>query len=100
MKLNAKALALAGAMLCAAPAMANQGEFGVRVRALYMNADSDTSPNLNLDVEDRWIPEVDLSYWFTDNIAAELVLTYPQKHDVPTSTLAASRRPRSRSIPG
>lgn len=27
-------------------------------------------------------PEVDFSYFFTRNIAAELVLTYPQQHDV------------------
>ena len=31
---------------------------------------------------DKWIPEVDISYFFTKNIAAELVLTVPQKHDV------------------
>jgi len=75
-------MVIACALLCAAPAMAEKGEFGVRLRALYMSVDSDTSPNLNVDVEDRWIPEVDISYWFTDNFAAELVLTYPQKHDV------------------
>jgi outer membrane protein len=33
-------------------------------------------------VSDKTIPEVDISYFFTKNIAAELVLTYPQKHDV------------------
>ncbi len=82
MKTSTKALALTCAMLCAAPVMADRGEFGVRLRALYMSVDSGTSPNLNVDVEDRWIPEIDFSYWFTDNIAAELVLTYPQKHDV------------------
>jgi outer membrane protein len=27
-------------------------------------------------------PEVDISYFFTKNIAAELILTYPQQHDV------------------
>jgi len=77
-----KVLAVACAMACALPALADKGEFGVRVRALYMSVDSDTSPNLNVDVEDRWIPEVDFSYWMTDNLALELVLTYPQKHDV------------------
>lgn len=82
MKAHIKQLALACAMACALPAAADKGEFGVRVRALYMNVDSATSPSLPLDVEDRWIPELDLAYWFTDHLAAELVLTYPQKHDV------------------
>jgi len=75
-------LALACAMAMAAPVAADKGEFGVRLRGLYMAVDSETSPNINVDVEDRWIPEVDLSYWLTDNFALELVLTYPQKHDV------------------
>lgn len=33
-------------------------------------------------VTHKTIPEVDLTYFFTKNIAAELVLTYPQKHNV------------------
>jgi len=82
MKYYKKLLALACAMAVCAPVMADRGEFGVRARALYMNPDSNTSPNMNIDVEDRWIPEVDLSYWLTDNFAVELVVTYPQKHDV------------------
>lgn len=69
-------------MACTLPAHAEKGEFGVRLRAIYMEVDSGTSPNLNVAVEDRWIPEVDLSYWLTDHVALELVLTYPQKHDV------------------
>jgi outer membrane protein len=82
MKHSKKLLALACALALSAPVMADKGELGVRARALYMNPDSDTSPNINVDVESRWIPEVDLSYWLTDNVALELVLTYPQKHDV------------------
>lgn len=35
-----------------------------------------------IGVEKKVIPDVDISYFFTPNIAAELVLTYPQKHDV------------------
>ncbi len=33
-------------------------------------------------VQSKTIPEVDISYFFTKNISAELVLTYPQKMDV------------------
>jgi outer membrane protein len=32
--------------------------------------------------KDLWIPEVDVSYFFTKNLAAELVLTYPQSIDI------------------
>ena len=35
-----------------------------------------------LSVSDKTIPELDISYFFTPNIALELVLTYPQKHTV------------------
>ncbi|MBK7115539.1 MAG: hypothetical protein IPH71_05825 [Proteobacteria bacterium] len=32
--------------------------------------------------DSRLIPEVDFSYYLTDNVSAELVLTYPQKIDI------------------
>ena len=35
-----------------------------------------------MHVSSKTIPEIDISYFFTPNIAAELILTYPQKHDV------------------
>jgi outer membrane protein len=35
-----------------------------------------------IHVSTKTIPDVDVSYFFTPNIAAELILTYPQKHDV------------------
>jgi outer membrane protein len=82
MKNYIRAAVAACAMSLALSAMADKGEFAVRLRALYMKTDSDTSPNLNVNVEDRWIPEIDFAYWMTDNLALELVLTYPQKHNV------------------
>lgn len=66
-------------------ALATEGPWLVRVRATYMLNDNGNSPNLALgqvEVQDRWIPEFDISYFFTDNIATELVLTWPQKVDV------------------
>ena len=33
-------------------------------------------------VNSKTIPEVDFTYFFSPNLAAELILTYPQKHDV------------------
>jgi outer membrane protein len=35
-----------------------------------------------IEVDSTWGLEVDVSYFFTKNFALELVLTYPQKHDV------------------
>ena len=37
---------------------------------------------LGLTVNDKTIPEVDVSYFFNKNVAAELVLTVPQKQNV------------------
>ena len=82
---------LALTTLAAAPAMAQQtqteGNWMVRARLLKLDPANDFSArqvlaNDSVSVSDKWIPEVDISYFFTKNIAAELVLTVPQKHDV------------------
>lgn len=63
----------------------------VKVRAAYLQTadDSDAFSALGIDfaedavsVESKWIPEIDVTYNFTENVLAELVLTVPQKHDV------------------
>lgn len=76
----------------ATTALAEEGRFMVRVRAVNLDPanDSDAIPALGvpsdaIEVEDRVIPEIDFTYFLTKNIAAELVLTYPQKHDVSLS---------------
>lgn len=68
----------------ATPALAEEGRFMVRVRAVSLEPanDSDAIPALGvpadaIHVNDRVIPEVDFTYFLTKNIAAELVLTYP-----------------------
>jgi len=58
----------------------SEGPFMVRVRAVHLDSANKDSTGLGLSVNDKVIPEVDVSYFFTPNIAAELVLTYPQKH--------------------
>ena len=53
----------------------------VRVRATYLdwtNGQTETVQSANLTARKQMIPEFDVSYFFTKNIAAELVLTYPQ----------------------
>lgn len=68
--------------LAAGPALAqsNEGPWMVRVRAVNLQSANDDSTSLGLSINDKVIPEVDISYFFTRNIAAELVLTVPQKH--------------------
>ncbi len=88
--MHKKILAAALAITCLFSAQIAQaeGSFMVRARAVYVgfdNGQSDGLPasvNASVEAENRWIPEVDLSYFFTKNIAAELVLTYPQNIDI------------------
>jgi len=54
----------------------------VRVRAVHIGPQNSSSPLAGLAVSSKTIPEVDIGYFFTSNISAELVLTYPQQHDV------------------
>jgi outer membrane protein len=58
------------------------GNWIVRARALYLDSSNDDSTGLDLSVNNKWFPEVDISYFMTPNWALELILTYPQEHDV------------------
>ena len=64
----------------------------VRVRGVYILTanKSDAIPSLSvpadaIHVSDKLIPEVDFSFFVTKNLSAELILTYPQSHDVTLS---------------
>lgn len=80
--------ALAAAAALAAPMLAQAQDTGswiVRARALHLDSSNGGSAQNavpGLAVENKTFPEVDITYFFTPNLAAELVLTYPQKHDV------------------
>ncbi|HEY0200940.1 MAG TPA: OmpW family outer membrane protein [Burkholderiaceae bacterium] len=76
---------LAAALLAAASGsvmaqQATEGPWLVRVRAVHLDSANKDSTGLDLSINDKWMPELDISYFFTPNIAAELILTYPQKH--------------------
>ena len=78
---------LAVAVLCAltsGAAFAQQAEspWLVRVRAVHLDSANKDSTGLGLSVNNKTIPEVDISYFFNKNVAAELILTVPQKHDL------------------
>ncbi|MBL0312647.1 MAG: OmpW family protein [Holophagaceae bacterium] len=88
-------LPLLGITLAAAaatPLSAQASPWLVRFRAVAIQpADkSDAIPSLSvpadaIHVSKKTIPEVDISYFFTPNFSAELILTYPQEHDVTLS---------------
>lgn len=68
----------------------------VRVRAVHIDTANKSDgvaaaaiPADAIQVSNKTIPEIDFSYFFSRNLAAELVLTYPQKHDVTVTRSAA-----------
>lgn len=91
MKLQKIALAAAAlaALGAAGQACAQQSPWLVRARIVNIDTanQSEAVPAAGIaadaiHVSNKAIPEVDISYFFTPNIAAELILTYPQKHNV------------------
>lgn len=69
-------------------AQADDGPWLVRGRAVNL-APADKSDPVGgtgaadrISVSSKVIPELDISYFFTPSVSAELVLTYPQKHTV------------------
>lgn len=80
---------LALAVLCAlhsAAALAQaQSPWQVRARAVQLDAANQDHTGLGLSINDKALAEIDISYFFSPHIAAELVLTTPQKHEVRSS---------------
>lgn len=73
-------LALALAAGFAAPAAAQDGPWLVRARVVNLDSANKDSTGLDLSINNKVIPEVDITYFFTPELSAELILTYPQKH--------------------
>lgn len=70
-------------MLLAGQVAAQESPWMVRARAVQLNmANTNNTGVAGLAVDDKTIPEVDISYFFNKNVAAELVLTVPQKQHV------------------
>jgi outer membrane protein len=92
-------------------AQAEAGDFVVRLRATNINPSESSklgettdqayggvpfsasalygSSNANLEVDSNTIPELDISYYVTKNIALELILALGSKHDVSINTKGA-----------
>lgn len=70
-----------------------EGPWMVRARAVHLDSDNGGSTNLagvgdlGLSMNNKWIPEVDVSYFFSPNVAVELILTVPQKQTLTSSKL-------------
>ncbi|MES2502982.1 MAG: OmpW family outer membrane protein [Pseudomonadota bacterium] len=95
MKYSVLFLALAAAL---APSLsqAEAGDWVVRARAISVSPNEDSSlgktvnkniapvmsPGAELSVDNNVIPELDISYYVTKNIAAELILALGTRHDV------------------
>jgi len=90
---GAAAAALLGSTLLLIPAArADEDPWVVRLRGIYIDPTNDSDaisvpgallvPKNGIHVSDRWAPEVDFEYFFAKNWSTELVLTYPQRHEV------------------
>jgi outer membrane protein len=76
-------LAAAATAACLPSAHAQDaGNWLVRGRALYLDSANKDSTGLDLSVNNKTFPELDVTYFLNNNLAVELVLTYPQKHDI------------------
>ena len=92
-------IALAISTLFPIIAQAESGDWVVRVRAVDVSPNEDSklgktvnknvapvmSPGAELSVDSNVIPELDISYYLTKNIAAELILALGTRHDVSVS---------------
>lgn len=65
------------------------GNWMVRLRAVNLTAANKSDPvgalaipSDAIQINNKAFPELDVSYFFTPHIAAELILTYPQQQDV------------------
>ncbi len=83
------ALSSLAALLAAPVAQAadDSGSWLVRGRAVHLASANKDSTGLGLSINDKWLPELDISYFVTPNFAVELILTYPQKQTVHSSVL-------------
>ena len=70
--------ALCALMSGAAFAQQAEGPWLVRARAVNLQASNGDTTGLGLSTNNKWLPEVDFTYFINKNIAAELILTVPQ----------------------
>lgn len=67
----------------------DSGTWIVRARALSLDSANKDSTGFGLSINNKVFPEVDISYFLSPNLAAELILTYPQKQTLHSSVVGA-----------
>jgi len=83
-----KSVVVALIAVASSQALAQESPWLVRARAVHIEPDNQSSPvggvgaADTIRVSNKTIPELDITYFFTPHFAAELILTYPQKHKV------------------
>jgi len=78
----ASGLTLAAGLALPLASHAQDDAWLVRVRAVELDSANKDSTGLDLSINNKVIPEFDVSYFFNPQWAAELVLTYPQKQTI------------------
>ena len=73
--------------LLSGAALAEQSPWLVRARAVGLDMSNKDSTGLGLSVNNKTIPEIDISYFINKNVAVELILTVPQKQTVNSTAL-------------
>lgn len=85
------AVALAATLMTGnALAQANEGPWMVRVRAVNLNSANSDATGLGLSVNNKVIPDVDISYFINKNLAVELILTVPQQHTLSSTAVGGT----------
>ena len=82
-------IALAAFAAIPAAQAQDSGNWLIRARALYLDSSDKDSTGFGLSINNKTFPEVDISYFFSPNLAAELVLTYPQKQTIHSTVVGA-----------
>src|SRR5271166_3845428 len=76
-----------------ATAVSAEGKWEVRLRGVYLEPKNDSRaipalavPRDAIHINDKWLPDLDIEYFFTPHWSTELVLTYPQTQEDRKST--------------
>jgi outer membrane protein len=84
----ALALSTLSAVVTFSSARADDDPWEVRLRGVYLAAAQQSDainglvPANGITINDKWLPDVDIEYFFVPHWSTELVLTYPQTQDV------------------
>ena len=84
----ALALSTMGTLVTFSSARADDGPWEVRLRGVYLAAAQQSDaitgllPANAITINDKWLPDLDIEYFFVPHWSTELVLTYPQTQDV------------------